>query len=72
MAKMIRALNQDGERIYINADMIISMKDVRNNENLPFEAKEGEKYSIVYVDGFLSSLFIEDTARDAANNINYG
>lgn len=72
MAKMIRALNRDGERIYINADRIVSMKDVSDNEKLPFEAKEGTKYSSVYVDGFLTSLFIEDTARDAANNINFG
>ena len=43
MAKMIRALNRDGERIYINADRIVSMKDVSDNENLPFEAKEGKK-----------------------------
>ena len=48
------------------------MKDVSDNEKLPFEAKEEKKYSSVYVDGFLTSLFIEDTARDAANEINYG
>lgn len=71
MAKMIRALSRDGETIYINADKIVSIKDVSNNENLPFEGKD-RKYSSVYVEGFLSSLFIEDTARDVANNINYG
>jgi hypothetical protein len=71
MAKMIRALNRDGETIYINADKIVSIKDVSNNENLPFDGK-GRKYSSVYVEGFLSSLFIEDIARDVANNINYG
>lgn len=47
------------------------MKDVSDNEKLPFEAKEGKEYSSVYVDGFLTSLFIEDNARDAANEINY-
>lgn len=71
MAKMIRALNRDGETIYINTDKIVSMKDVADNEKLPFEGKD-RKYSSVYVEGFLTSLFIEDTARDAANNINYG
>ena len=72
MAKMVRALNMDGETIYINADKIISIKDVSDNEKLPFEAEEGERYTSVYVDGFLSSLFIKNTARESANIINYG
>ena len=71
MAKMIRALNRDGETIYINTDKIVSMKDVTDNDKLPFEG-EDRKYSSVYVEGFLTTLFIEYTARDAANNINYG